>query len=109
MIVFSFGFFTTCNSSPLLQVCNKSVAEVTSAVEAKMKSAGSISKKSIFTGDIKIARSAADALKLHLTRNVELLSSMNALLFPQPGANQPMVFSRCEGLLMQPSVILLSL
>jgi hypothetical protein len=101
----SFGFFISYNLSRLLQVCNKTVAEVTTAVEAKMKSADSISKKSIFTGDIKIARSAADALKLHLTRNVELLSSMNALLFPQLGANQPMAFSRCEGMLLQHSVI----
>ena len=70
------------------------MAEVTAAVESKARFADS-SKKSIYTGDIKIARAAAEALKQQLTRNVELLSSMNALLFPQPGAHQPMEFSRC--------------
>jgi hypothetical protein len=79
----------------MLQVCNKPVSEVTSFVEAKIRSADPNSKKSIFSGDINVARSAAEALKQQLTRNVELLSSMNALLFPQPGASQPMAFSRC--------------
>ncbi len=78
----------------MLQVSNKSVVEVTAAVEAKLRSTDT--KKSIFTGDIKAARCAVEALKQHLTRNVELLSSMNALLFPQPGSHQSMEFSRCE-------------
>ena len=78
----------------LLQISNKSVAEITATVESKISKADT-GKRSIFTGDISIAQSAAEALKQHLARNVELLSSMNALLFPQPGANHPMEFSRC--------------
>jgi hypothetical protein len=78
----------------LLQISNKSVAEINATVESKI-SAADTGKRSIFTGDMSIAQSAAEALKQHLARNVELLSSMNALLFPQPGANHAMEFSRC--------------
>jgi hypothetical protein len=67
------------------------VAEINSAIESKARDP---SKKSFYSGDIKIAHNAAEALKQQLTRNVELLSSMNALLFPQPGAQQSMEFSR---------------
>ena len=79
------------------------MSEVTAAVEASVRSADAI-KASIFSGDIKIASSATEALKLQLTRNVELLSSLNALLFPQPGAGHSMEFSRCGGSLVHACV-----
>jgi hypothetical protein len=72
---------------------NKSVAEINATVESKI-SVADTGKRSIFTGDMSIAQSATEALKQHLARNVELLSCMNALLFPQPGANHAMEFSR---------------
>ena len=88
-------FLCPCSYS-LLQVSNKPVSEVTAAAETNVRSAAAdAGKMSIFTGDIKIARSATEALKQQLTRNVELLSSLNALLFPQPGTSHSMEFSRC--------------
>jgi hypothetical protein len=70
---------------------------VNAAVEANVEAKGSSAvhgTKSIFTGDLKLASAAVGALKQQLSRNVELLSSLNALLFPEPGSNQSVDFSR---------------
>ncbi len=90
----TFAFSFASSNINLLQVSNKPVSEATGAVEAIDHSADS-GEVSIFAGDLKIARSATEALKQQLTRNVELLSSLNALLYPQPGTSHSMEFSRC--------------